>query len=89
MKLSKDIKNELKEYLKAKLAHTELKATIIAACPLSETDVKKIKAKVNLISNLPVEVVVDESILAGFRIKVGSKLIDYSLKTKVDKLFTV
>lgn len=87
MKLSKEIKNELKSFLKNRLSHKEERATLIAPYQFSSREVTQIQNKIPLIAELPVDVVIDESIMAGFMIKVGSKLIDCSLKTKVKDLF--
>ncbi len=87
MKLSKQIKEELQTYLRERLNARELRTQIIAPYKLSQAEVDEIKSKVSLIKNSVVDVVVDKSILAGVIIKHGSKLIDYSLKSKVESLF--
>jgi F0F1-type ATP synthase delta subunit len=87
MKLSKQIKEELQSYLKDRLSKREVRTQIIAPYELSQEEVEKIKSKIPLIRNSTVDVMVDESVLAGVVIKHGSKLIDYSLKSKVESLF--
>ncbi len=87
MKLSKQIKEELQTYLRDRLNAREIRTQIIAPYELSQGEVEDIKSKVPLIKNSAVDVVVDKSILAGVIIKHGSKLIDYSLKSKVESLF--
>ena len=87
MKLSKQIKEELQTYLRDRLSAREIRTQIIAPYELSQGEVEEIKSKVPLIKNSAVDVVVDKSILAGVIIKHGSKLIDYSLKSKVESLF--
>ncbi len=74
----------LKDRLGSQMHHTQ----IIAPYQLSDKEVAEIQSKVPLIQNSAVEVVVDETILAGVIIKHGSRLIDYSLKSKVESLFT-
>lgn len=88
MKLSKQIKEELQTYLRDRLSAREIRTQIIAPYELSQGEVDEIKSKVSLIKNSAVDVVVDKSILAGVIIKHGSKLIDYSLKSKVESLFS-
>ncbi len=88
MKLSKQIKEELQTYLRDRLSAREIRTQIIAPYKLSQGEVDEIKSKVSLIKNSAVDVVVDKSILAGVIIKHGSKLIDYSLKSKVESLFS-
>ncbi len=88
MKLSKHIKEELQMYLRERLNAREIRTQIVASYELSQAEVEEIKSKVPLIKNSVVDVVVDETILAGVVIKHGSKLIDYSLKSKVESLFS-
>jgi len=87
MKLSKQIKEELRLYLKDRLSEREVRTQIFAPYELSQAEVEDIKLRVSIIRNSDVDVIVDKSILAGIIIKHGSKLIDYSLKSKLDNLF--
>lgn len=87
MKLSKQIKEELQSYLKDRLGNREVRSQIIAPYALTDAEIKEIQSKVAMIRHSQVEVIVDETILAGVIIKHGSKLVDYSLKSKVESLF--
>lgn len=87
MKLSKQFKEDLRSYLKDRMENREVVAQIIAPYELSQDEIAQIKSKVPLIKHAKIEVVLDETILAGFVIKFGSKLIDYSLKSKIESLF--
>ena len=88
MKLSKQLKEELRSYLRDRLSRSKSHAQIFAPYELSPTEVEEIKKKVPLIQDSPVDVIVDTSILAGIVIRHGSKLIDYSLKSKLESLFS-
>lgn len=88
MKLSKQIKREMQEYLKDRLGSRVNRTQIVAPYQLSEKEVLEIQSKVPLIKDSEVEIIVDKTIMAGIIIKQGSRLIDYSLKSKVDSLFT-
>ncbi len=87
MKLPKQVKDDLQSYLKDKLRNREVRTHIIAPYELSEAEIDEIRSRVDMIGHSKVEVIVDKTILAGVIIKQGSKLIDYSLKSKVESLF--
>jgi F0F1-type ATP synthase delta subunit len=88
MKLSKEIKDDLRAYLKNRLSHRDVRAQIIAPYMLSEVEVQNIQSKIPLLTGVLTDIVVDKALLAGFMVRVGSKLIDYSLQSKLDSLFT-
>lgn len=87
MKLSKELKAEIKSFLKEKLKNREQRGQIIAPYQLGAREVKKIQSKISILQGIPVDVVVDESIMAGFVVRVGSRMIDYSLKSRIDNIF--
>lgn len=87
MKLSKQVKDGLRSYLKSHIDSHVSKVQIIAPYELSMEEITLIKSKIPSIAKRDVEVVTDSTILAGFMIKDGSRLMDYSLKTKLQSLF--
>lgn len=87
MKLSKEIKEELRGFLKKRDLQHEIKAQIIAPYQLSESEVHSIQSKIPIMKGLSTEVIVDGTLLAGFVVRVGSKMMDYSLRSKVNSLF--
>ncbi|HNQ30933.1 MAG TPA: F0F1 ATP synthase subunit delta [Candidatus Woesebacteria bacterium] len=87
MKLSKQVKDDLRSYLKSHIDSHVSKVQIIAPYELSMEEIALIKLKIPSIAKRDVEVVTDSTILAGFMIKDGSRLMDYSLKTKLQSLF--
>lgn len=87
MKLSKQVKDDLRSYLKSHIDSHMSKVQIIAPYELSMEEIALIKLKIPTIASRDVEVVTDSTILAGFMIKDGSRLMDYSLKTKLQSLF--
>ena len=66
----------------------ETSAEVTAAQPLTaeQQDALKAKLKANLKKDVSINVKVDPSILGGLIVKVGSRMIDSSLKTKLDQL---
>ena len=70
-------------------AHTGVVgAQVVSAQPLSATQLKNIKSALRtaLGQDPELEARIDPSILGGLKVKVGSKLFDASLKTKLDTL---
>ena len=72
-------------------ARGEVKASAISAAPLSSDQAqalrRELEAMVGKAVNL--ETSVDANLLGGLVVKIGSRMIDASLKTKLDRLKTV
>lgn len=66
----------------------ELKAEVISAAALTKTQINEIKKKLKSAvgQNVEVDASVDENLLGGLIVKVGSRMIDSSIKTKLDNL---
>jgi len=66
----------------------EIAATVVAARPLAKTEIAELKrvlkAKLGQVPNLAEEV--DPSLLGGLVVKIGSRMIDSSLRTKLNAL---
>jgi len=66
----------------------EVKAEVVSAQALSKTQLadlkKQMKAAVGC--DVLIDASVDETLLGGLRVKVGSRMVDSSLKTKLDNL---
>jgi len=66
----------------------EVKAEVVSANDLTKTQLtelkKKLKAAVG--HDVTIDASVDETLLGGLKVKVGSRMIDSSLKTKIDNL---
>ena len=60
------------------------KAIIVSAYPLYEEEILMIKKAVPALNNIEIENTVDKKILAGVIIKIGSLIVDQSLKTKIN-----
>lgn len=74
----------------ALLAHKrgEIKARVTAAHPMSDAQTQALKDTLRnaFHREVKLEIAVDERLLGGLVIKVGSRMIDSSLATKLDKL---
>ncbi len=68
----------------------EITAEVTSARPLSDEHLAELKTslKASLGKDPAIDVVVDPSILGGLIVKVGSKMIDTSLKTKLNSVTT-
>ena len=66
----------------------EVNAELISSQELSDIDIKKIKDEIteNFGSKINLKYKVDKNLLAGMKIKIGSLMIDNSLKNKLLKL---
>lgn len=87
MRLTKQLKQDLKEYLKERMHHPKSRAQIISACELSPDQIKSIKSRVEMVRDAEVDVVIDPEILAGVIVQYGSKRLDMSLRTRIETLF--
>ncbi|MFH1827511.1 MAG: F0F1 ATP synthase subunit delta [bacterium] len=86
MKIKPKLKKELKRYLLNKIIEDSQKAFITSAYKLSSDEIQDIKAKFPSIKKRKISFNVNEDIIGGFIIKEGSKITDYSIKTKLEKI---
>lgn len=72
----------------AKVAQGFLQATVTSAIPLQQEQLSKIKSNIenNTSKKIELNAVVDESIIGGMIIQVGDKVIDGSIKGKMQAL---
>ena len=66
----------------------EMSASVTSAKKLTATQLKSLQKNLKsaLGQDVAIESIVDESLLGGLKVKVGSRMIDSSLKTKLDNL---
>ena len=76
---------------KAAEARGEVSASAISAAPMNDEQIKSIRMEIESMVGKAVnlETRVDPDLLGGLIVKVGSKMIDSSLRTKLNKLKTV
>ncbi len=72
-------------------ARGEVSASAVSAAPMSDEQIKSIRMEIESMIGKAVilETRVDPDLLGGLIVKVGSKMIDSSLRTKLNKLKTV
>lgn len=66
----------------------EVNANVVSAAKLSSAQMKSLQKNLKsaIGRDVMIDQVVDESLLGGLKVKVGSRMIDSSLKTKLDNL---
>ena len=76
---------------KAADARGEISASSVSAAPMNDEQIKSIRMEIESMVGKAVnlETRVDPDLLGGLIVKVGSKMIDSSLRTKLNKLKTV
>ncbi|PIZ64629.1 hypothetical protein COY14_04350 [Candidatus Roizmanbacteria bacterium CG_4_10_14_0_2_um_filter_36_9] len=87
MKIDPTIKKELRKYLLDRMSgKKKAKVTITAPYELERSDVENLKKKISILSEADIEIAVDKNILAGVVITFGSKVIDLTINTELQKL---
>lgn len=86
MKLDSKLKREIKEFLRKKMEEERKTIYIFSPYKLSEEEIKKIKEKIPGIENGRIVNEVDESLIAGFKIRIGTRVFDFSLKSRLNSL---
>ncbi|MEI7653090.1 MAG: F0F1 ATP synthase subunit delta [bacterium] len=87
MKLTPTLRQDLKNFLKARLVDQSVMAQVYAPYMLSTDEVKQIQSKYEILKGAQVTAHVDPTLLAGFVVEVGSKRIDCSLKSRLNTIF--
>lgn len=87
MKLTPRIRQDLKNFLKARLADQKVVAHVYAAYQLTADELQAVQSKYAILSDAIIESHIDPSLLAGYIVEVGSKRIDCSLKSRLNTIF--
>ena len=86
MKINSQVKEELKKYLQTKLDDDKKNVEIVSPYPFGSEDIEMVKKEFPDIAHMEMHVTVDPSILAGIIIKIGTKMIDLSLRGELQSL---
>lgn len=84
MKIDPAIKKDLAERLKQDLAQKKKQVVLVSAYKLDKKELDAVVAKVPDLKKAQVMLEVDPSIIAGYVIRVGSKVLDLSLKGQLN-----
>ena len=88
MNIDPALKNDLKNYVRDRIQNKSGKAyiTIIAPYELGQEEIEMLKKKIPLLKDAHITVETDSSLMAGVVIKYGSRMIDLSLRSELQKL---
>lgn len=86
MRIEPSIKKDLKIRLKEDLSNLKKTVTIVSAYQLNKEDIDEIMNQFPELLNKPLKYQIDKTIIAGYIIKIGSKMIDISLKGRLQNL---
>jgi len=86
MKIDQAIKEDLKKVFQKELAVRKNRVTVFSPYRLSTEEMAKLKMIFPQIKDRPFGNEVDESLLAGVIIKYGTKMIDLSVKSRLNKI---
>ncbi len=87
MKLTPTLRQDLKNFLKARLQDQSVMAQVYAPYMLSADELNQIQSKYDILSSAQLTPHIDPSLLAGYVVEVGSKRIDCSLKSRLNTIF--
>ncbi len=79
MKIDPKIKKDLEARLKEDLAKKKKQVVLISAYKLDKKELAEVTAKIPALKKADVSLEVDPSIIAGYIVKVGSRVLDLSL----------
>ncbi len=83
MRISPELKDKLRAVVRKAQHDARQVATITVACSLDEATMQSIHQIVPALANTEAEVVVDDSLIAGFVVTIGSTVYDYSLRSRI------
>lgn len=86
MKIDKKIKEDLRKYLDELLTRQKENVTVFSAYPLEEKELALLYNSVPRLRKSNINFVIDNKILAGIVIKVGSKVIDLTINERLNNL---
>ena len=86
MKIKPRLKEDLRKYLLLKLSEEAKNVTVISSHKLTNEELENIILVFPNIKNKRIKIEIDANLMAGFIIKEGSKIIDLSLKSSLNKI---
>ncbi len=78
-----DIKKQVREFIQQKIKEEKNKAVIYAPYKLSQEEIEELKRKFPVLKNRKIEVKIDREILAGFLIRIGSYVLDFTVNDRL------
>ncbi len=87
MKLTPELRQDLKNFLKSRLTDQTVLAHVYAPYELSKDELHMIKTRFPILSGAILSAHIDPTLIAGFVVEVGSQRIDCSVKSRIDTIF--
>lgn len=85
-KINPDLKRDIRAFVMEKLEKDVQYAEIISPYKLSDKELDQYRKQVSDSTSLHVFNTVDESLMAGIIVRIGSQMIDLSLKSELENL---
>jgi F-type H+-transporting ATPase subunit delta len=86
MKIDSFLKSELKTYLEERMSQQDKIVTLVSPYVLQDSEITAIRNKIPILKNAKIIQQQDKDLLGGFLIKFGSKMIDLSIRSELQKL---
>ncbi len=86
MILDRNVKEQIKELLLRKNTEMEKRVTVISAYQLESDELANLKKYLSKTMQVTIQNKIDPAILGGFVIQYGSKMIDLSLRGRLQQL---
>ena len=86
MKIDTNIKENLKKYLAELLKNEKEKVTVISAYTLNNDELAALYKYIPRLKNSQINFAINENVIAGVVIKIGSKVIDLTLGGRLNNL---
>lgn len=80
MKIDPQIKKDLKERLRQDLEQKKRQVVLVSAYKIGADEIKALKEKLPALKDVDLKYQVDSAIIAGYIVKVGSRVLDLSLQ---------
>jgi F0F1-type ATP synthase delta subunit len=86
MKIDPNLKEDLKQYIQNRITHQKSVVTLISPYKLSNEEIQSFMNHLPLLKDAEIKQEINTDIMAGVIIKFGSKMIDLSLTSELQKL---
>ncbi|OGK23345.1 hypothetical protein A3C25_06425 [Candidatus Roizmanbacteria bacterium RIFCSPHIGHO2_02_FULL_38_11] len=86
MKISTDIKENLKKYLNELLKNEKEKVTLVSANALNDEEMSALYKYIPRLKESQIDFAINKNVIAGVLIKIRSKVFDLTLKGQLNNL---
>ncbi|GIW62961.1 MAG: hypothetical protein KatS3mg090_0787 [Patescibacteria group bacterium] len=86
MRVTPQIKSEIKKLLLKKLNESKNKAVVYTAVKLTQDEIKSLEKAIPELEHKQIEQIVDNSIISGFKVVIGTTVYDFTVNSKLSSL---